>query len=245
VVSEKDDSELNVEHFDPDFIFENEHTSSEEEEQDEQPFNKSLLETPQLEKNVKCTKCSKTCFNEKKLQVHFGYQHHPTECEKCGKTFIGRRRLKYHLRHVHPEKGRFPCSFCGEAFSTAYLLSRHKVKFHGNNEFKCPHCPASFKLKTFLENHVAYTHNSHSLPCIHCGKRFKAKTYLRTHIRTQHPDEISKTFDKPDTNDAVERKFHCPQCNASFKDKANLGEESSPSEKSPVSSLQKHVQEHG
>jgi len=221
----KKNNEIDADDHDPDFMFENEPSSSDQREDEDAP-EIPLVEKPESEKSngcpFKCTNCSKAFFNEAKLEVHFRYHHQNIKCDKCNKTYVGRKLLHYHFRRVHPElKSSFPCSVCGEAFSSAYLLSRHKVKFHGNHQFKCPHCRASFKLKTFLDNHVASTHNSHSLPCIHCGKRFKAKTYLRKHIRAQHPDEFSKTFSLPGTKDAAERKFHCPKCSASFKDKHN------------------------
>jgi len=139
--------------------------------------------------------------------------------------------LQRHRSYKHPDiKGSFQCSTCKESFSTAFLLSRHKTKFHSNNDFKCSHCPASFKLKKSLKHHVASVHNSHSLPCRYCEKRFKVKRFLRNHIRAVHPDEYSRTFEnqhlKKDDDDDDERKHSCPKCNATFKTNSRLTQHS-------------------
>jgi len=226
-VQQKQDVQTDGEHFDrdPDYICENQDSSSEEE--DAQEFHSDRLELAKDKErmgNVQCTKCSKGFLKDEQLKLHFRWRHQSMKCEYCGRSYSGRNGLLVHFNRQHPEhKIKFQCSTCGERFSTPFLLSSHKTKFHGNNEFKCSHCPVSFKEKKNLENHVASIHNSHRLPCIHCGKKFKVKEYLRDHIRSVHPDIFPKTFRKAHlTGGDAERKHRCTKCTAAFKYKHHL-----------------------
>jgi len=147
---QNNDDEADVDNINPDFIFENEPSSSEDEEDDNLPKN-SHTERPDFKEDkvyrFKCTKCPKGFSSESQIRVHFGYWHQPMRCDVCGITLNGRQSYQVHRYRNHSEvKGGFPCSTCREAFATANLLSRHKDKFHGNHKFKCSHCPASFKL---------------------------------------------------------------------------------------------------
>jgi len=219
-----------IEHadLDPYFIFENEASSFDDE--DSRSFMVGRLklqeneeEATEASRGFQCTACSKVFITEEQVEAHFRYRHQIIKCPECGTLYSGSSSLLNHLNRRHPErKSRFPCSTCGDAFSTAFLLSKHKNNYHGNNEFKCSHCPASFKTKRSLDDHVALTHNSHSsFPCRHCGKMFKLKTYLLAHIRRTHKDEFVETLGKRHL-ESGERKHPCPKCDASFKDKKTL-----------------------
>lgn len=205
--------------------------------------------------------CSKTFTTTSRLNRHIAVHEDKEErkCEHCGQQFRKMETLQQHLRKEHlieeesfrctalvmriPEE-RFSEEFdeleglqeCGEMFTSAGKLARHKTRDHVVKSFACPRCPDNISNQIQSENAtyamsidqdlpshpavfstygdlLAHIREEHPHTCSTCGTICISPSALRAHIDIHHGSSLT------------ERQIHpCtwPGCDRSFTKKGNL-----------------------
>ncbi|XP_045579159.1 endothelial zinc finger protein induced by tumor necrosis factor alpha isoform X1 [Salmo salar] len=95
---------------------------------------------------------------------------------------------------------RFPCSFCGKAFSFPKQVEIHQRMHTGEKPFSCHLCRASFSHSSSLKRHQMVHTGVKPFSCAQCNMRFAQAGDLKRHQRVH-------TGEKP---------FSCPQCEKRF-----------------------------
>ncbi|KAM9530902.1 uncharacterized protein ACWYII_042396 isoform 2-T3 [Salvelinus alpinus] len=95
---------------------------------------------------------------------------------------------------------RFPCSFCGKAFSFPKQVEVHQRMHTGEKPFSCHLCRASFSHSSSLKRHQMVHTGLKPFSCTQCHMRFAQAGDLKRHQRVH-------TGEKP---------FSCPQCEKRF-----------------------------
>uniref|UniRef100_A0AAZ3PJQ8 C2H2-type domain-containing protein n=1 Tax=Oncorhynchus tshawytscha TaxID=74940 RepID=A0AAZ3PJQ8_ONCTS len=81
---------------------------------------------------------------------------------------------------------RFPCSFCGKAFSFPKQMEIHQRMHTGEKPFGCHLCRASFSQSFSLKRHQRVHTGEKPYSCPQCEKRFSERRYLRIHQQQMH-----------------------------------------------------------
>ncbi|XP_055765374.1 sal-like protein 1 [Salvelinus fontinalis] len=76
---------------------------------------------------------------------------------------------------------RFPCSFCGKAFSFPKQVKIHQRMHTGEKPFVCPLCRASFSHPSNLKRHQRVHTGEKPYSCPQCEKRFSHQHHLKIH----------------------------------------------------------------
>ncbi|KAM9398574.1 uncharacterized protein ACWYII_031150 [Salvelinus alpinus] len=95
---------------------------------------------------------------------------------------------------------RFPCSFCGKAFSFPQQVEIHQRVHTGEKQFSCHLCRASFSHSFSLKRHLRVHTGVKPFSCTQCHMRFAQAGHLKRHQRVH-------TGEKP---------YSCPQCEKRF-----------------------------
>ncbi|XP_031684042.1 uncharacterized protein LOC109894110 [Oncorhynchus kisutch] len=101
---------------------------------------------------------------------------------------------------------RFPCSFCGKAFSFPKQVKIHQRMHTGEKPFVCPLCRASFSHPSNLKRHQRVHTGVKPFSCTQCHMRFTQAGHLKRHQRVH-------TGEKP---------YSCPQCEKRFSHQHHL-----------------------
>ena len=175
------------------------------------------------DKNYKCDQCIRTFSRRQYLERHKSFTHSITSTIKLRKVnTTSDRKLEESVlesdnnnQNLHDDKKTeendmmgfqdilpkpFKCDVCGNEFSKAKFLSRHKL-IHGSKRYICDYCGDRFTMKTYLRHHLRIHTGERNYVCQVCGKAFGNAGILHRH-RTTHSDE------KP---------FICHICGKSFK----------------------------
>ncbi|XP_014050604.2 uncharacterized protein isoform X2 [Salmo salar] len=78
---------------------------------------------------------------------------------------------------------RFPCSFCGKAFSFPKQVKIHQRMHTGEKPFVCPLCRASFSHPSNLKRHQRVHTGEKPYSCPQCEKRFSHQHHLKMHLK--------------------------------------------------------------
>ncbi|XP_071024851.1 uncharacterized protein [Oncorhynchus clarkii lewisi] len=78
---------------------------------------------------------------------------------------------------------RFPCSFCGKAFSFPKQVEIHQRMHTGEKSFGCHLCRASFSHSSKLKRHQRVHTGEKPYSCPQCEKRFSHQHHLKRHLK--------------------------------------------------------------
>ncbi|XP_029621568.1 neurotrophin receptor-interacting factor homolog isoform X3 [Salmo trutta] len=78
---------------------------------------------------------------------------------------------------------RFPCSFCGKAFSFPKQMEIHQRMHTGEKPFRCHLCRASFSQSSNLKRHQRVHTGEKPYSCPQCEKRFSRQHDLKMHLK--------------------------------------------------------------
>ncbi|KAI5741138.1 hypothetical protein M8J76_010674 [Diaphorina citri] len=165
------------------------HTQDELRDRRKLLFDKNVVECPICHKFL-----SRATLPSHTRSYHASEQY-PLHC------LAGRGSLAYHMRSFHSmEGGSWRCQYCGDAFMTRDLCTRHEYKHTGHTPFKCPQCEKSFRCSNTLRQHrlvheVSGQHKcqlcgDRPFECNFCEKRFVQKNDMLKHQKARHNEQV-------------------------------------------------------
>ncbi|XP_045579115.1 zinc finger protein 662 isoform X2 [Salmo salar] len=106
-------------------------------------------------------------------------------CSFCGKAFSFPKQVQIHQR-VHTGVKPFSCTQCHMCFAQTGDLKRHQRVHTGEKPYSCPQCEKRFSRKHQLNRHLNVHTGERPFACTHCRKRFSERSYLRIHQQKDH-----------------------------------------------------------
>ncbi|XP_071260902.1 uncharacterized protein [Salvelinus alpinus] len=110
-------------------------------------------------------------------------------CSFCGKAFSFPKHVEIHQR-MHTGEKPFSCSQCHMRFAQAGHLKRHQRVHTGEKPYSCPQCEKSFSRQPQLKRHLKVHTGERPFACTHCGKRFSERSSLRIHQQKMHTAHV-------------------------------------------------------
>ncbi|XP_064860080.1 uncharacterized protein LOC115145744 [Oncorhynchus nerka] len=91
---------------------------------------------------------------------------------------------------------RFPCSFCGKAFSFPKQVEIHQRMHTGEKPFSCHLCRASFSQLSNLKRHQRVHTGEKPYSCPQCEKRFSHQHHLKIHLKVHTGERPVRTGER-------------------------------------------------
>ncbi|XP_038837470.1 uncharacterized protein LOC120034888 [Salvelinus namaycush] len=110
-------------------------------------------------------------------------------CSFCGKAFSFPKQMEIHQR-MHTGEKPFGCQLCRASFSQSSNLKRHQRVHTGEKPYSCPQCEKRFSRQHQLKMHLKVHTGERPFACTHCGKRFSESSYLRIHQQKMHTAHV-------------------------------------------------------
>ncbi|XP_029605069.1 endothelial zinc finger protein induced by tumor necrosis factor alpha-like [Salmo trutta] len=110
-------------------------------------------------------------------------------CSFCGKAFSFPQQVEIHQR-MHTGEKPFSCHLCRARFSRSSHLKRHQRVHTGEKPYSCHQCEKRFSHQHQLKMHLKIHTGERPFACIHCEKRFSERSYLRIHQQKMHRDHV-------------------------------------------------------
>nr|XP_046164510.1 oocyte zinc finger protein XlCOF7.2-like isoform X3 [Oncorhynchus gorbuscha] len=110
-------------------------------------------------------------------------------CSFCGKAFSFPKQVEIHQR-MHTGEKPFGCQLCEKRFSHQHHLKRHQRVHTGEKPFSCPQCEKRFSHQHQLKMHLKVHTGERPFACIYCGKSFSERSYLRIHQQKMHTGHV-------------------------------------------------------
>uniref|UniRef100_A0A4W5NGX7 C2H2-type domain-containing protein n=1 Tax=Hucho hucho TaxID=62062 RepID=A0A4W5NGX7_9TELE len=110
-------------------------------------------------------------------------------CSFCGKAFSFPKQVEIHQR-MHTGEKPFGCHLCRASFSDSSNLKRHQRVHTGEKPYSCPQCEKRFSHQHQLKMHLKVHTGERPFACTHCGKRFSERSYLRIHQKKMHTAHV-------------------------------------------------------
>ncbi|XP_029621695.1 zinc finger and SCAN domain-containing protein 2-like [Salmo trutta] len=110
-------------------------------------------------------------------------------CSFCGKAFSFPKQVEIHQR-MHTGEKPFSCHLCRASFSDSSNLKRHQRVHTGEKPYSCPQCEKRFSHQHQLKMHLKVHTGERPFACTHCGKRFSERSYLRIHQQKMHTAHV-------------------------------------------------------
>ncbi|XP_052341224.1 zinc finger and SCAN domain-containing protein 21-like isoform X7 [Oncorhynchus keta] len=106
-------------------------------------------------------------------------------CSFCGKAFSFPKQVEIHQR-THTGEKPFNCTQCYMRFARAGHLKSHQRVHTGEKPFSCSQCEKRFSHQHQLKRHLKVHTGERPFACTHCEKRFSERSYLRIHQQKMH-----------------------------------------------------------
>uniref|UniRef100_A0AAZ3NUJ3 C2H2-type domain-containing protein n=1 Tax=Oncorhynchus tshawytscha TaxID=74940 RepID=A0AAZ3NUJ3_ONCTS len=110
-------------------------------------------------------------------------------CLFCGKAFSFPKQVEIHQR-MHTGEKPYSCTHCQMCFAQAGHLKRHQRVHTGEKPYSCPQCEKRFSHQHQLKMHLKVHTGERPFACTHCGKRFSERSYLRIHQQKMHTAHV-------------------------------------------------------
>ncbi|KAM9399530.1 uncharacterized protein ACWYII_031658 isoform 3-T3 [Salvelinus alpinus] len=110
-------------------------------------------------------------------------------CLFCGKAFSFPKQVEIHQR-MHTGEKPYSCTHCQMRFAQAGHLKRHQRVHTGEKPYSCPQCEKRFSHQHQLKMHLKVHTGERPFACTHCGKRFSERSYLRIHQQKMHTAHV-------------------------------------------------------
>eukprot|EP00063_Salmo_salar_P089946 XP_014064781.1 PREDICTED: oocyte zinc finger protein XlCOF8.4-like [Salmo salar] len=110
-------------------------------------------------------------------------------CSFCGKAFSFPKQVEIHQR-THTGEKPFSCTQCYMRFARAGHLKSHQRVHTGEKPFSCPQCEKRFSHQHQLKRHLKVHTGERPFACSHCEKRFSERSYLRIHQQKMHTAHV-------------------------------------------------------
>ncbi|XP_036790381.1 zinc finger E-box-binding homeobox protein zag-1 isoform X1 [Oncorhynchus mykiss] len=108
-------------------------------------------------------------------------------CSFCGKAFSFPKQVEIHQR-MHTGEKPFSCHLCRASFSQLSNLKRHQRVHTGEKPYSCPQCEKRFSHQHHLKIHLKVHMGERS---VRTGERvFSERSYLRIHQQKMHTDNV-------------------------------------------------------
>ena len=150
-------------------------------------------------KIIKCDKCSKMFWTQKKLDMHHTYVFPTFKCRKCPRMLTTEYRRNRHEINVHnailPDEHResyrsyssdpsdqIKCNICEITFVTKYGKHQHIMSIHDKIKYECDICHVKYTSSWYLKIHIQNTHTTdNKTKCQTCNKTFAIQSALHRH----------------------------------------------------------------
>nr|XP_023990592.1 endothelial zinc finger protein induced by tumor necrosis factor alpha-like [Salvelinus alpinus] len=126
-------------------------------------------------------------------------------CSFCGKAFSFPKHVEIHQR-IHTGEKPFGCSQCHMRFAQAGHLKRHQRVHTGEKPYSCPQCEKRFSHQHQLKLHQRVHTGEKPYGCHQCEKRFSHQHHLKMHLKVH----------------TGERPFVCTHCGKRFSERSSL-----------------------
>ncbi|XP_038837402.1 zinc finger protein 507-like [Salvelinus namaycush] len=126
-------------------------------------------------------------------------------CSFCGKAFSFPKHVEIHQR-IHTGEKPFGCSQCHMRFAQAGHLKRHQRVHTGEKPYSCPQCEKRFSHQHQLKLHKRVHTGEKPYGCHQCEKRFSHQHHLKMHLKVH----------------TGERPFACTHCGKRFSERGSL-----------------------
>ncbi|XP_038837361.1 zinc finger protein 69 homolog isoform X2 [Salvelinus namaycush] len=126
-------------------------------------------------------------------------------CSFCGKAFSFPQQVEIHQR-VHTGEKQFSCHLCRASFSHSFSLKRHLRVHTGVKPFSCTQCHMRFAQAGHLKRHQRVHTGEKPYSCPQCEKRFSRQDQLKMHLKVH----------------TGERPFASTHCGKRFSERSNL-----------------------
>ncbi|XP_052341276.1 uncharacterized protein LOC118361864 isoform X2 [Oncorhynchus keta] len=95
-------------------------------------------------------------------------------------------------RDGNSKEKRFPCSFCGKAFSFPKQVEIHQRIHTGEKPFGCHLCRARFSRSTHLKRHQRVHTGEKPYSCPQCEKRFSHQHNMKVHLKVHTGEAVRR-----------------------------------------------------
>ncbi|XP_041699380.2 neurotrophin receptor-interacting factor homolog [Coregonus clupeaformis] len=126
-------------------------------------------------------------------------------CSFCGIAFSFPKQVEIHQR-VHTGEKQFACHLCRACFSHSFSLKRHQRVHTGEKPFSCTQCHMRFAQAGDLKRHQRVHTGEKPYSCPQCEKRFTRQDQLKMHLKVH----------------MGERPFACMHCGKRFSERSFL-----------------------
>ncbi|XP_064782405.1 zinc finger protein 252-like [Oncorhynchus masou masou] len=103
-------------------------------------------------------------------------------CSFCGKAFSFPKQVEVHQR-IHTGEKPFSCHLCRASFSHSSSLKRHQMVHTGVKPFSCTQCHMCFAQAGDLKRHQRVHTGERPFSCPQCEKKFTRQNQLKMHLK--------------------------------------------------------------